>query len=131
VFDLFKYRLYQGNAFIHNMSRDIPNKFCRSVEKCVCTRLVLPSKTCSTNATSMHASVMVGPMSLIVPVNHFLMFVCPSFSQGYVVYSAMGSFFLPMFVMLFFYWRIYRAAVETTRAINQGISKQESTLSVG
>lgn len=39
---------------------------------------------------------------------------------GYVVYSALGSFFLPMLVMLFFYWRIYRAAVETTKAINQG-----------
>ncbi|KAK9879914.1 hypothetical protein WA026_008417 [Henosepilachna vigintioctopunctata] len=39
---------------------------------------------------------------------------------GYVVYSALGSFYLPMFVMLFFYWRIYKAAVRTTRAINQG-----------
>ena len=39
---------------------------------------------------------------------------------GYVVYSALGSFFIPMFVMLFFYWRIYRAAIETTKAINQG-----------
>lgn len=39
---------------------------------------------------------------------------------GYVVYSAFGSFYIPMFVMLFFYWRIYRAAVRTTRAINQG-----------
>uniref|UniRef100_A0A182QV13 G-protein coupled receptors family 1 profile domain-containing protein n=1 Tax=Anopheles farauti TaxID=69004 RepID=A0A182QV13_9DIPT len=39
---------------------------------------------------------------------------------GYVVYSALGSFYIPMFVMLFFYWRIYRAAVRTTRAINQG-----------
>ena len=39
---------------------------------------------------------------------------------GYVVYSALGSFFIPMLVMLFFYWRIYRAAVKTTKAINQG-----------
>lgn len=39
---------------------------------------------------------------------------------GYVIYSALGSFFIPMIVMLFFYWRIYRAAVLTTRAINQG-----------
>lgn len=44
--------------------------------------------------------------------------------QGYVLYSAIGSFFLPTLVMLFFYWRIYRAAVETTRAINQGIQLQ-------
>ncbi|XP_049779358.1 octopamine receptor Oamb-like [Schistocerca cancellata] len=39
---------------------------------------------------------------------------------GYVLYSALGSFYLPMLVMLFFYWRIYRAAVRTTHAINQG-----------
>ncbi|VVC90037.1 unnamed protein product [Leptidea sinapis] len=39
---------------------------------------------------------------------------------GYVVYSALGSFYIPMFVMLFFYWRIYKAAVTTTKAINQG-----------
>lgn len=40
--------------------------------------------------------------------------------RGYVLYSALGSFYIPMLVMLFFYWRIYRAAVRTTRAINQG-----------
>lgn len=39
---------------------------------------------------------------------------------GYVVYSALGSFYIPMFVMLFFYWKIYRAAIQTTKAINQG-----------
>lgn len=39
---------------------------------------------------------------------------------GYVVYSALGSFYIPMFVMLFFYWRIYMAAIRTTRAIRQG-----------
>lgn len=36
------------------------------------------------------------------------------------MYSALGSFYIPMFVMLFFYWRIYRAAIRTTQAINQG-----------
>lgn len=40
--------------------------------------------------------------------------------SGYVVYSALGSFYIPMFVMLFFYWRIYLAAIRTTQAINQG-----------
>ncbi|XP_018784687.1 PREDICTED: octopamine receptor Oamb isoform X3 [Bactrocera latifrons] len=40
--------------------------------------------------------------------------------RGYVLYSAFGSFYIPMFVMLFFYWRIYKAAVRTTRAIKQG-----------
>lgn len=46
---------------------------------------------------------------------------------GYVVYSALGSFYIPMFVMLFFYWRIYRAAVRTTRAINQGFRTTKGT----
>ncbi|KAI5693825.1 hypothetical protein M8J76_011327 [Diaphorina citri] len=45
---------------------------------------------------------------------------------NYVVYSAMGSFFIPMFVMLFFYWRIYKAAVRTTKAINQGFRTTKS-----
>ena len=40
--------------------------------------------------------------------------------RGYVIYSALGSFFLPSTVMLFFYGRIYRTAVSTTRAIAQG-----------
>lgn len=46
--------------------------------------------------------------------------------SGYRIYSALGSFYLPMMIMLFFYWRIYKAAVATTKAINQGflITKQ-------
>ncbi|XP_026469965.1 octopamine receptor Oamb-like [Ctenocephalides felis] len=50
---------------------------------------------------------------------------------GYVVYSALGSFYIPMFVMLFFYWRIYRAAVRTTRAINQGFRTTKGSRGIG
>ncbi|CAO1426103.1 unnamed protein product, partial [Diamesa tonsa] len=50
---------------------------------------------------------------------------------GYVVYSALGSFYIPMFVMLFFYWRIYRAAVRTTRAINQGFRTTKGSKGIG
>ncbi|KAG8291774.1 G-protein coupled receptor activity protein [Homalodisca vitripennis] len=50
---------------------------------------------------------------------------------GYVIYSALGSFYLPMLVMLFFYWRIYRAAVQTTRAINQGFRTTKGTRAIG
>lgn len=50
---------------------------------------------------------------------------------GYVVYSALGSFYIPMFVMLFFYWRIYKAAVRTTRAINQGFRTTKGTRGLG
>ncbi|XP_072936204.1 octopamine receptor Oamb [Epargyreus clarus] len=49
---------------------------------------------------------------------------------GYVVYSALGSFYIPMFVMLFFYWRIYKAAVRTTKAINQGFRTTKDNFSV-
>lgn len=48
-------------------------------------------------------------------------------NPGYVIYSALGSFYIPMLVMLFFYWRIYRAAVRTTRAINQGFKTTKGT----
>jgi octopamine receptor len=50
---------------------------------------------------------------------------------GYVVYSALGSFYIPMFVMLFFYWRIYRAAIRTTRAINQGFRTTKGSRGFG
>lgn len=51
-------------------------------------------------------------------------------NPGYVVYSALGSFYIPMLVMLFFYWRIYRAAVRTTRAINQGFKTTKGKVSL-
>ncbi|XP_020278898.1 octopamine receptor Oamb [Pseudomyrmex gracilis] len=50
---------------------------------------------------------------------------------GYVVYSALGSFYIPMLVMLFFYWRIYNAAVSTTKAINQGFRTTKSSKMLG
>ncbi|XP_037089771.1 octopamine receptor Oamb-like, partial [Pollicipes pollicipes] len=57
-----------------------------------------------------------GPADALCPVTE-----CRLISErGYVVYSAVGSFFLPCFIMLFFYWRIYRAAASTTRSINKG-----------
>ncbi|XP_076394689.1 octopamine receptor in mushroom bodies isoform X10 [Megachile rotundata] len=50
---------------------------------------------------------------------------------GYVVYSALGSFYVPMLVMLFFYWRIYNAAVSTTKAINQGFRTTKGSKVLG
>ncbi|GFR58392.1 octopamine receptor 1 [Elysia marginata] len=41
-------------------------------------------------------------------------------SQGYRIYAALGSFFIPMLVMVFFYLQIYRAAVKTIAAYNKG-----------
>lgn len=45
--------------------------------------------------------------------------------------SALGSFYLPMLVMLFFYWRIYNAAVSTTRAIKQGFRTTKASKMLG
>ncbi len=39
---------------------------------------------------------------------------------GYIVYSALGSFYIPMCIMTFFYWKIYVAAARTTKAIKRG-----------
>ncbi|RUS80725.1 hypothetical protein EGW08_011511, partial [Elysia chlorotica] len=41
-------------------------------------------------------------------------------SQGYRIYAALGSFFIPMLVMVFFYLQIYRAAVRTIAAYAKG-----------
>ncbi|XP_026668424.1 octopamine receptor Oamb [Ceratina calcarata] len=45
--------------------------------------------------------------------------------------SALGSFYIPMLVMLFFYWRIYNAAVSTTKAINQGFRTTKGSKMLG
>ncbi|XP_056637250.1 octopamine receptor Oamb isoform X1 [Diorhabda sublineata] len=70
-------------------------------------------------------------LTAITPASH-----CPwqceiTNEVGYVVYSALGSFYIPMFVMLFFYWRIYKAAVRTTRAINQGFRTTKGSRGIG
>ncbi|CAL1539159.1 unnamed protein product [Lymnaea stagnalis] len=41
-------------------------------------------------------------------------------SRGYRIYAALGSFFIPMLVMVFFYLQIYRAAVKTISAYAKG-----------
>ena len=41
-------------------------------------------------------------------------------NKGYVIYSALGSFYIPMFVMVFFYWRIYLVASHTSKALRRG-----------
>ncbi|XP_014681071.1 PREDICTED: probable G-protein coupled receptor No9 [Priapulus caudatus] len=43
--------------------------------------------------------------------------------RGYRVYSALGSFFIPMFVMAFFYWRIYVLATRSSRAMKRGFKE--------
>ncbi len=44
-------------------------------------------------------------------------------NPGYVIYSAVGSFYAPMLVMMYFNFRIYRTATSTTKAIRQGFTK--------
>ena len=48
--------------------------------------------------------------------------VCMLTSEpGYIIYSACGSFWIPMLVMVFFYLKIYRTAVKATTALNSGV----------
>ncbi|KAH9418318.1 G-protein coupled receptor [Dermatophagoides pteronyssinus] len=41
-------------------------------------------------------------------------------NKSYVIYSALGSFFIPMFVMIILYWKIYLVAIRTSRALKKG-----------
>jgi len=46
---------------------------------------------------------------------------CPfTESLGYLLFSSTISFYLPLFVMVFTYYRIYRAAAEQTRSLKAG-----------
>ncbi|XP_054707531.1 probable G-protein coupled receptor No9 [Uloborus diversus] len=47
-------------------------------------------------------------------------------NPGYVIYSALGSFYIPMLVMLFFYYRIYVVALKTSRALDRGFRTAKS-----
>ncbi|ESO90972.1 hypothetical protein LOTGIDRAFT_178787 [Lottia gigantea] len=47
-------------------------------------------------------------------------------TRGYRIYSALGSYFIPMFIMVFFYIRIYRAAVKTISAYQKGVLTTKS-----
>lgn len=47
-------------------------------------------------------------------------------NQGYVIYSALGSFYIPMLIMLFFYYRIYVVALKTSRALDRGFRTAKS-----
>ena len=48
---------------------------------------------------------------------------------GYVLFSAIGSFYLPTLVILAVYWRIYRAAVKQTKFLESGTKTEKSSLS--
>ncbi len=48
---------------------------------------------------------------------------------GYVLFSAIGSFYLPTLVILAVYWRIYRAAVQQTKFLESGTKTEKSSLS--
>ena len=40
---------------------------------------------------------------------------------GYIIYSALGSFFIPAIIMSFFYYKIYRTAARATAALQKGM----------
>ena len=42
-------------------------------------------------------------------------------TKGYRIYASMGSFFIPMLIMAFFYFRIYLTALQTAASIRKGV----------
>ena len=42
-------------------------------------------------------------------------------TKGYRIYAAMGSFFIPALVMVFFYFRIYLTAIRTAASLRKGV----------
>ncbi|KAL0129704.1 hypothetical protein PUN28_001755 [Cardiocondyla obscurior] len=76
------------------------------------------AQTESNNDTNLYGSF--NTTTILVPVKSCPWICKLNNDAGYVVYSALGSFFIPMFVTIFFYWRIYNVAASTTKAINQG-----------
>lgn len=48
---------------------------------------------------------------------------------GYVLFSAIGSFYLPTLIILVVYCRIYRAAVKQTKFLESGTKTEKSSLS--
>lgn len=48
-------------------------------------------------------------------------------TKGYRIYAAMGSFFIPALVMVFFYFRIYLTAIRTASAIRKGVLTTRSS----
>ena len=51
---------------------------------------------------------------------------------GYVLFSVTGSFYLPMFIILMVYWKIYKAAIRQTRFLESGTktTKQDVALRI-
>ncbi|XP_065226013.1 dopamine receptor 2 isoform X2 [Planococcus citri] len=57
---------------------------------------------------------------------------CPfTDNLGYLIFSSFISFYLPLFVMVFTYFRIYRAAVFQTRSLKSGSKQVSSTGETG
>ena len=47
-------------------------------------------------------------------------------TKGYRIYSALGSFYIPMLIMMFFYFKIYRAATKTAISMKTGILRSKT-----
>jgi len=46
---------------------------------------------------------------------------------GYIIYSACGSFWVPMLSMVVFYWKIYKTAVAATEAYKRGFVEPKTS----
>lgn len=63
---------------------------------------------------------------------HYILCCNLTLQLGYVLFSVTGSFYLPMLIILFVYWKIYKAAIRQTKFLESGMktTKQDVTLRV-
>ena len=69
----------------------------------------------STYKNGINETLQVTECEEILPICHLV------FTSGYIIYSALGSFWIPVWIMVFFYWRIYLTAARTSGALRRGV----------
>ncbi len=82
-------------------------------------------------ATSMSPSAAVSTKSPAAAVDSAELQACNvNKEKAYVLFSTIGSFYLPTLIILAIYWRIYRTAVKQTKFLESGTKTDKSTSSL-
>jgi len=84
-------------------------------------------------STELYGSLGVAANETVVNRTMTVGAVCPVYAlqcvltsdPGYIIYSACGSFWVPMFVMVVFYWNIYKTAARATAACRRGFLNEK------
>lgn len=84
----------------------------------------------SSYATSMSPSAAVSTTSPAVDSAELQQACNVNKEKAYVLFSTIGSFYLPTLIILAIYWRIYRTAVKQTKFLESGTKTDKSTSSL-